>query len=114
MAFRFQRRIKIAPGVRLNVSKTGISASAGIPGLTANSRGTVTAGVPGTGLSYRHKLEGQTTSRQSRASKQLSTGSKRIAAGVLLCLLGGVCPVVAWLAIPCFVSGYNARTKNYV
>ena len=113
MAFRFQRRIKIAPGVRLNLSKNGISTSAGIPGLTVNSRGTVTAGLPGTGLSYRHKVKGQTTARQSRAANESSNGSKRIAAGVLLCLLGGVCPVVAWAAIPCFVSGYNARIRTH-
>lgn len=32
MAFRFQRRIKIAPGLRLNISKSGVSVSAGHAG----------------------------------------------------------------------------------
>ena len=33
MGFRFQRRIRIAPGVRLNLSKSGIGASVGRTGL---------------------------------------------------------------------------------
>lgn len=57
--FRFQKRIKIAPGVRINLSKSGISASLGGPGATVNVgkkgvRGTV--GATGTGLSYSKTL----------------------------------------------------------
>ncbi|MDO4896145.1 MAG: DUF4236 domain-containing protein [Moraxella sp.] len=56
MGFRFRKSIKIMPGVRINVSKNGISSiSVGKRGATANfgkkgMRGTV--GIPGTGLSY--------------------------------------------------------------
>ena len=53
--FRFRRRIKLLPGIRLNVSKTGASISAGPRGLTTNisKRGIRnTASLPGTGLSY--------------------------------------------------------------
>jgi hypothetical protein len=32
MAFRLFRRIKIAPGITLNLSKSGLSASAGVRG----------------------------------------------------------------------------------
>lgn len=55
MAFRFQKRIKIAPGVRLNLSKSGISTSLGGRGGTVNlnSKGMrTTVGIPGTGLSW--------------------------------------------------------------
>ncbi|MDD2092427.1 DUF4236 domain-containing protein [Pseudomonas guariconensis] len=54
MALRFRKSFKVAPGVRINLSKSGVSTSVGKKGLTANlsKRGTrVTAGVPGTGLS---------------------------------------------------------------
>ena len=54
MGFRFQRRIKLFPGFYLNLSKSGVSASAGVKGFTVNSRGMTTVGIPGTGLSYRH------------------------------------------------------------
>lgn len=59
MGFRFQRRIKIAPGIRLNVSKSGLGLSAGIRGasISAGSRGLHGhAGIPGTGLAFRSKL----------------------------------------------------------
>jgi hypothetical protein len=55
MGFRFQRRIRIVPGLRLNLSKSGVSASVGGRGswLTFGPRGKrATVGIPGTGLLY--------------------------------------------------------------
>ena len=55
MGFRFRRRIKLLPGIRLNISKSGLSTSVGEPGATINLRGDnvrTTVGVPGSGLSY--------------------------------------------------------------
>jgi len=60
MAFRFQKRIKIFPGLRLNVSKTGISWTVGTRGASVTSRDgklTGNVGLPGTGLSYRKRLD---------------------------------------------------------
>lgn len=59
MALRFQRRIRIAPGVSLNLSKRGIGASVGPRGakVSVGRRGVYgNVGLPGTGLSYREKL----------------------------------------------------------
>ena len=59
MGFRFQKRISILPGVRINLSKSGASASLGPRGADVNiGRDGVTAnaGIPGTGLSYREKI----------------------------------------------------------
>lgn len=57
--FRFRRSIG-NKYFRLNLSKSGISTSVGIPGARINIGGrgriTGTAGLPGTGLSYRHQL----------------------------------------------------------
>src|SRR5690554_264876 len=61
MAFRFQRRIRLAPGVRLNLSKRGLGLSVGPRGasLSMGPRGVHGhAGIPGTGLAYRRKLSG--------------------------------------------------------
>ncbi len=55
MGLRFWRRVKIAPGVTLNLSKAGGSLSIGPRGskVTVSSRGKrATAGIPGTGISY--------------------------------------------------------------
>ena len=62
MGFRFQRSVRIAPGLRLNLSKSGVSASLGRPGATVNigRRGVEgSAGLPGTGLSYRSRVAGR-------------------------------------------------------
>jgi hypothetical protein len=63
MGFRFQKRISILPGVRINLSKGGVSTSLGPRGADVNigKDGIATnAGIPGTGLSYRQKLGGKT------------------------------------------------------
>ena len=56
MGFLFRKRIRILPGIWLNMSKGGTSTSIGGKGLTVNIKeGKVrtTASLPGTGLSYR-------------------------------------------------------------
>jgi len=61
MSFRFWRRSKIAPGVTLNLSKSGGSFSFGPRGakFTVGSRGKrATVGIPGTGLFYTKTLPG--------------------------------------------------------
>jgi len=54
--FRFRKTFSILPGVRINLSKTGVSGSLGGHGATLNvghGKENVTLGVPGKGLSYR-------------------------------------------------------------
>ncbi len=61
MGFRFQKRISILPGVRINLSKSGVSTSLGPRGADVNigkDGVTANAGIPGTGLSYRQKVGG--------------------------------------------------------
>lgn len=60
MGFNFRRRISIAPGVRLNLSKGGTSWSFGRPGarITFGKRPSATVGIPGSGMSYTQPLEG--------------------------------------------------------
>jgi len=56
---RFQKRISLGKGFHLNVSKTGLSLSFGIPGLSVNlgKNGLfVNGSLPGTGVSKRIKL----------------------------------------------------------
>jgi len=56
MGFRVRKSIKIAPGVRLNVSSKSVGLSAGVRGarVSVNSSGRVTrtVGIPGTGVSH--------------------------------------------------------------
>jgi len=55
MGFRLFRRIKILPGLTLNLSKSGVSVSAGVRGahVTVGSKGVrQTVGLPGSGIFY--------------------------------------------------------------
>jgi hypothetical protein len=55
MGFRFQRRIKLFPGVRLNISKSGVTTSIGTRGARVTlggGRTRTTVGIPGTGMSH--------------------------------------------------------------
>ncbi len=61
MGLRFGRRISILPGVRLNISGSGLGLSVGPRGasMSINRHGVYgNVGLPGTGLSYRTKLTG--------------------------------------------------------
>ncbi|MCE9663662.1 DUF4236 domain-containing protein [Halomonas sp. M5N1S17] len=87
MAFRFQRRITLAPGLRLNLSKRGLGLSVGPRGVGLNlgPRGVHGhAGLPGTGLAYRQQLN---TKNGGRRGAVASTSSGRSAASVLEALL---------------------------
>ncbi|MFI5199262.1 MAG: DUF4236 domain-containing protein [Candidatus Limnocylindrales bacterium] len=72
---RFRRSIRIAPGIRLNVGKRGISTSVGVRGFheTVHITGArrTSIGIPGTGLSY--------ITQTSARSRPRSTGSSRSA-----------------------------------
>jgi hypothetical protein len=66
MGLRFYRRIRVAPGFRVNLNKSGLSVSAGGRGhwLTFSPRGNrATVGLPGTGVSYTEKLGGRQSGR---------------------------------------------------
>jgi len=56
MGIRFRKSIKLAPGIKLNISKKSVGISAGTKGarVSVNSNGKITKsiGIPGTGVSY--------------------------------------------------------------
>ncbi|MFQ6047950.1 MAG: DUF4236 domain-containing protein [Phycisphaerae bacterium] len=71
MGFRFFRRMSVGPGVRLNLSKSGVSPSFGVRGarITFGRQGVRrTVGIPGTGLFYTElSSSGRSRSRSSAA-----------------------------------------------
>ena len=70
MGLRFRKSISLLPGVRLNLSKSGVGVSAGVPGLrgsiNTSGRVTGTVGIPGTGVSY---VKTKTIGKKSKDSK---------------------------------------------
>lgn len=72
MGIRFRKRIKLLPGLWVNLSKSGASVSAGVKGFTVNSRRgktRTTVGLPGTGISY-----SSTSGTTAPTSTSTSTG----------------------------------------
>lgn len=65
MALRFNKRVKIAPGIKVNVGLKGVtSATVGGRGASVNigKKGThLNAGLPGTGISTRTKISGSSS-----------------------------------------------------
>ena len=72
MAIRFRKSIKLMPGVRVSLSKSGISGSLGVNGarVSVNSKGQVrgTAGISGTGLSSTTMLNGKSKSKSTKTT----------------------------------------------
>jgi len=97
MALRFNKRIKLMPGVTLNIGKRGISTSIGPRGakFTLHSSGSrrSTVGLPGSGLSATTVARRQQTAAPADAEPAYVPNARRgrvylavIAAGLLFLL----------------------------
>ena len=79
MGLNFRKSIQLIPGVKLNLSKSGASISAGVPGFrkSINTQGqvTTTASIPGTGLYYTDKKKafGKDAKTAKKAAEKKTT-----------------------------------------
>jgi len=93
LVFWYRKSFRIAPGIRINISKKGLSSvSLGGRGATLNvgsdSGSRVSVGIPGTGLSYSERLD----SPESLQDVVESTG-ERSGHGIIvkiILILGGI------------------------
>jgi hypothetical protein len=96
MEWRFHKSISIAKGLRLNLGKRGASISVGGRGLhftTGTSGSSVSASIPGTGISYTEKLGSHHASHSRGHGSQKSGGFGL----VFLMLIGlGLLAVAFW------------------
>lgn len=77
MAFQFRKRVKIAPGVYVNIGKNGTTTSIGPRGakITMGRNGTfLSTGIPGTGIYNRTKLGGKSVNNIQNNSSNTSSG----------------------------------------
>lgn len=89
MALQFRKRIKVAPGVIITLSKGGVSTTIGSRGasLTMGKNGTfVNTGIPGTGLYNRQKI-----SSDKNSTNGCSRGAVRVILIILLVVLTILC-----------------------
>ena len=81
MAWSFRKKIKVAPGIHLNLSKSGISTSIGPRGakVTFGSKGTyMHTSIPGTGLYNRQKIGTAPQSDKSSSASNLFDSSSYV------------------------------------
>jgi len=67
MAWSFRKRIKIIPGVHLNISKSGISTSIGVKGASltfGNSGSFLNSSIPALGINNRQRLSSSNSGQQ--------------------------------------------------
>lgn len=76
MGFKINKRIKIAPGVNLNIGKKGISTSVKIGNTTFNSRGKVTTRIV-PGVSYSTNIKSKNNKKVSNKSFE-NTDNKKV------------------------------------
>ncbi|NLY44738.1 MAG: DUF4236 domain-containing protein [Tissierella sp.] len=82
MGFRFRKSINLGGGFRVNMSKSGIGYSWGVPGYrvtkTAKGRTRKTYSIPGTGLSYVEESGNQQHHRGNNNSSSVYTNQEPI------------------------------------
>ncbi len=92
MGFRFRRSITLGKFFRVNLSKSGIGASVGVPGarITTGPRGhRLTLGLPGTGLSYQKDWgHSRKSSSNNLLGKAVKFGLAALGGGAATQLLG--------------------------
>lgn len=92
MGIRFRKRVKIAPGVHLNIGKesAGVSVGSKCSGISYNSKTGARKrfSVPGTGVSYSEKIGG--TSDVSLTSKKHKTIRKEVFSLAILIVIAGI------------------------
>jgi hypothetical protein len=77
MGFRFQRRVKLLPGITLNISKSGLSTSFGVRGArvtVGHGKTRTTLGIPGTGISHTSVTPNRLAQTQASSVFGLSVG----------------------------------------
>ena len=114
MSWNFRRRIKIAPGVHINLSKKGISTSIGPRGasLTFGPNGTyLNTSIPGTGLYKRRKLSSlsspssyNTHTNPINSPNTSSTMPAGCAFALILFTIFNIVFIIGWLGDTYFIN----------
>lgn len=104
MAWSFKKRVKIAPGVNLNLSKSGLSTSIGPKGakVTVGPQGTyLHTSIPGTGIYNRQKISSKNSDVKEKMPSYSSydNSNGNVFSGCLLSLPR----LVIWIAMLIFL-----------
>src|SRR5438876_4336901 len=91
MGFRFYKRVRLFPGVSVNLSRSGPSLSLGVRGahVTVGSRGVRrTVGIPGTGLFWTSRTGTQTGLHSAPPPADVAPSGAGLAVAIALVVFG--------------------------
>lgn len=117
MGFRFRKSFKIAPGLRLNLSKSGLGVSAGVRGarIGVNSRGAFSSiGIPGTGIyavSYA-KNERSNQPRTNQTSSQSNASGGKLLIALIAIVFGIAIPPLGLVMLGVAIIYFYKRNKS--
>jgi len=84
MALRFRRSFRIAPGIKLNLTRRGLGATVGVRGahvsVNSNGRLTESVGAPGSGLYFQQsrRIGGGSPNEQAPEQSPEDAGSSEV------------------------------------
>lgn len=131
MGWIFRKSVKVIPGVKANVSKSGVSVSVGTKGahITRGKNGvTASVGIPGTGL-YHRSYSSYSKIQEEKERKAEITRAASVREGEalrrhpFLMVLSAVCiafvplsiiipPIPWWVMFPAGVAGIALYCKG--
>jgi|GEM_PF-2584552 len=116
MGFGFRKRVKILPGLHLNIGKKGVSVSAKVGGVSVtrgHGRTTSTVGLPGTGMNYRKVVaDGQLSDVEQPDHSELA--ELPYTPGLVQKFAGAVLRVLACLfVLSAVISGVAVATGEH-
>ena len=110
MGWRYSKRIKILPGIHINISKSGISTNVGVKGasVTFGPKGTyVNTGIPGTGLYRRDNIsvppKEEFTDQSSFIADHTIDNTGQFN-GVIKKIIGGILLFFSFITLVSFIS----------
>ena len=110
MGWRYRKRIKILPGIHINISKSGISTNVGVKGasVTFGPKGTyVNTGIPGTGLYRRDNIsvppKEEFTDQSSFIADHTIDNTGQFN-GVIKKIIGGILLFFSFITLVSFIS----------
>ena len=114
MGLRYRKRVKIAPGIYINISKSGLSTTIGSRGASVNvgKNGTyINAGIPGTGLYERQRIDNTSKSTDRlQDTDPISNASNTSENGWII--IGVLC--VIFICAVVFFNVESALSKIFV
>lgn len=78
---KYRKRVRLFPGVTLNISKSGISTTVGVPGASVNFNrhgAFLNTGIPGTGLYDRRRISSKPSQQKQHQARQTSSNQPTV------------------------------------